>query len=88
MPVTRAVVDACRDLQSLNPVRGLLAESIQRRLTTVAALTVEISSGGSAETRLIRQVLSEVADGARSVAEASTRDLVLRSGLPAGWSCI
>lgn len=87
VPVERAVVDACRDLTGLDSVRALVAESIQRRKTSVAALSAELARGGSGGSRVTRQVLIEVADGARSVAEATARDLVLRSTLPRpGWN--
>jgi hypothetical protein len=81
-PIERAVVDACRGLRTLNAVRALVAESVQRRMTSVSALQAELSRGGSAGSALTRRALSEVVDGARSVAEATGRDLILRSDLP------
>ncbi|MDP9239450.1 MAG: hypothetical protein M3O55_02265 [Actinomycetota bacterium] len=82
-PIERAVVDACRGLPDLNAVRALVAESVQRRLTRVPALQAELSLGGSAGSALTRRALCEVSDGARSVAEAIGRNLILRSDLPA-----
>lgn len=83
VPIERAVVDACRGLHNLNAVRALIAESVQRRLSTVTALQVELSHGGSAGSALTRRALSEVSHGARSAAEAIGRGLILRSDLPA-----
>ncbi len=82
VPVERAVIDACRRMQGVDQVRVLVAEAIQRRKTTVTRLAAELCRGGSGGSGLIRLVLVEVADGARSVAEAFGRDLVLRSALP------
>ncbi len=76
------MVDACRDLGSLDRVRALVAESVQRRKTTVAALSTEVARGASASSALIRRALDEVSGGARSVAEAIGRELVVRSVLP------
>lgn len=87
VPVERAVVDACRQLISIDRVRALLAESVQRRKTDVRALAAELDRGGSAGSALIRRVLDEVAAGAASAAEAFGRDVLLRSPLPpARWN--
>lgn len=82
VPVERAVIDACRCLPGIDPVRALIAESIQSRKSNVAALSAVLSHGGSSGSGVIRRVLAEVGDGARSVAEANGRDLILRSDLP------
>lgn len=87
VPVARAVVDACRRLRSLDEVRALVAESVQRGKTDVCALTAELDTGGSAGTALIRRVVAEVAGGAASAAEALGREVLLRSALPpARWN--
>lgn len=88
VPVERAVVDACRSMTTLDPVRALVAESVQRRKTDAAALSAELAGGGSAGSALIRLVLEEVKAGARSVPESVARGLILQSHLPpARWNC-
>ena len=81
-PVERAVVDACQELTSLDRVRALVAESVQRRKTTAQALAVEVARGGSAGSGMTRRALDEVSDGTRSVAEARGRELIVGSALP------
>jgi len=88
VPVARAVVDACRWMGQMDQVRALVAESVQQRKTTVAELYAELASGGSAGSAATRFALGEVAGGARSVAEAVARSLLIRSTLPPPeWNC-
>jgi very-short-patch-repair endonuclease len=68
-PVVRAVVDACRRLRSLDRVRALVAEAVQRDLCTVGSLAEELAQQPSAGTRLARQALAEVGANAHSVPE-------------------
>lgn len=82
VPVARAVVDSCRGMTRIGDVRALLAESVQRRRTTVAALCHELDLGAKNGSRLARAVLEEVADGIRSASEGQARDIVLASSLP------
>jgi hypothetical protein len=54
---------------------------------TPAELNTELADGSGRGTRLPRDVLLEISDGVRSVAEANARDIAQRSGLPAPmWS--
>lgn len=78
-PLVRTVLDTCRQLSDLALVRGLLAESVQRREIPIAWLGEELRASRSQGTRLIREVLMEVGAGIRSVAEAQFRRLVLTS---------
>lgn len=67
--VARAVADACRGLSSLRDVRAIVAESIQRGFTSVAALEQELALAGTSRTALLRQAIREVGAGARSAPE-------------------
>ena len=75
-PIYRAVLDAARRMCRIDEVRAVLAEVVQRRLTTVAALRRELEEGSGRGTALVRRVLEEIEDGARSVAEAWCREVV------------
>lgn len=80
--VTRAVADAARSLTDLREVRAVVASSVQSGWCRIAELARELGDGPVAGSARFRQVLAEVADGVRSVAEADFRDLVNRAGLP------
>jgi hypothetical protein len=82
-PVTRAALDAARRLASRDEVRALLAEVVQRGCCVPAELNAELADGSGRGTRLSREVLLEISDGVRSVAEADARGIAERSGLPA-----
>jgi hypothetical protein len=51
----------------------MVAESVQRRLTTVASLREELDAGARRGSALLRAALEEVADGVRSAPEAQLR---------------
>ena len=70
VPIARAVVDAAQSMTSANDVRALCAQAVQQRRTDVEALVVELEAGRSAGSALVRRVLAEVRDGARSAPEA------------------
>ncbi len=78
----RAVADAARNLARFDDVRQVVCDAVQRRSCTVGELTEEFRAGPTAGSTLFREALTEVGDGARSVAEADARLLILRSGLP------
>jgi hypothetical protein len=82
-PVPRAVTDAVRQLTTLPEARAVVAAAVQRRKCTIAALAAELEAGPVRGSARLRSVLAEVADGARSVAEAEFRALILASDLPA-----
>ena len=75
-PVHRAVLDAARRLTRLDEARALLAEAVQRRMTTVAALRQELEAGSCRGTALVRAVLVELESGVRSASEAWCREIV------------
>lgn len=80
--VTRAVLDAARRMRNRPAVEALLAEAVQRGRTTPQRLWKELNAGSIRGSALPREVLSAIADGARSTAEARAADLASRSGLP------
>lgn len=77
---SRSLVDAARRLSRLDEVRALLADAVQRRICRVEDLAAELTSQGLPGAALPRRVMTEVADGVRSAAEAWARSLVLRCG--------
>ncbi|RZT86984.1 hypothetical protein EV383_3889 [Pseudonocardia sediminis] len=82
-PIPRAVCDFARRSRDRNAVRTVVAEVVQRGRCTVSELVEELERGSSRGTAIVRDVLREISDGVRSVAEAEARALVLRSGLTA-----
>ncbi len=82
-PTARAAADAVRELTTLAEARALVAGVVQRRRCTIADLGAELAAGPVRGSARLRAVLAEVADGARSVAEAEFRELILVSDLPA-----
>lgn len=86
--VARAVIDGSRELPDLGAVRALVAESVQRRKTTIVQLRYELDHGAMAGSALVRAALREVRAGVRSAAEAAAREFVRRTGLPEPlWNC-
>jgi len=77
--VARAVADACRLLGELRSVRAIVAESVQRRLTTPEALRRELDLAGNSRTRLLRRALAEVGAGPRSAPEIEFKEVLERS---------
>ena len=75
-PLHRALVDGARRLDSIDEVRALLADAVQRRLTTVALLRDEARECSSWGVALVRTVITELEDGVRSAAEAWCRQVV------------
>lgn len=78
----RAVADTARALSSLRDVRAVVADAVQSGRCTIPLLTEELEHGPRQNSARLRQVIAEVADGVRSVAEAEFRELILRAGLP------
>lgn len=84
-PIPRAVFDFARRSRDRNAVRTVVAEVVQRGSCSVPELVEELERGSSRGTAIARDVLREISDGVRSVAEADARALVLRSGLTSPW---
>jgi hypothetical protein len=78
----RAVADASRMLASLDEVRSLVADAVQRRSCSIAEIGLELQEGGSQDTARLRTALAEVRAGTRSVAEIHFRERIIKSGLP------
>jgi hypothetical protein len=81
-PVARAVADTAWQQASLNDVRAVVAGAVQLGRCTVSQLASELQSGPVRGSAMFRTVLSEVADGVRSVAEGDFRDLIKAVRLP------
>lgn len=96
-PPDRAAVLAAGQTRSLREVRAMLAEVVQRRLTTVERLEAALGPGPSGS-RLARRVVADLAAGCRSAPEMELRALLGRRprlargacwnhriALPGGW---
>lgn len=79
----RAVADAARLLPSLDDVRAVVAEAIQKQACSLAQLGLELGQGGNRGSTRLRTALADVRAGSRSVAEVRFRERVQRSSLPA-----
>jgi hypothetical protein len=75
-PVARAAVDACRHQVEVRDAAALLAEVVQRRLTTVPALRAELDAGPTAGSATVRRAMQQIAGGAASLPEADLLRLV------------
>jgi hypothetical protein len=78
--VPRSAADACRGLSSIRDVRAIVAEAVQRSLTTVPALEHELAMAGTSHTALLRRAIREIASGARSAPEAEFHELFPTGG--------
>ncbi len=78
----RAVADASRLLTSLDDVRALVADAVQRRSCSIAEIGLELREGDIRGTARLRRALAEVRAGTRSVAEVHFRERIAKSGLP------
>ena len=81
-PVHRAAIDTARLMSVMPDIRALLAEVVQRDMTTLDHLVTELRECTTRQTRRPRSVLSEVQSGVRSVLEADARRSLLWGGLP------
>lgn len=61
---------------------ALIAEVVQRQLCSIGELAEEISKASVRGSDLPRRVFTEVAAGARSIAEAEARQLLRRARMP------
>jgi hypothetical protein len=81
-PPARAAADAVRGLTDLRVARAVLAGVVQSRGCTTGELAAELQGGPVRNSALLREVLSEVADGVHSAPEAELRDLIKKARLP------
>ncbi len=82
-PLVRALLDAARRLPTLDQVRALLAEAVQRELVTPEALAVEAKAGSRRGIARCRVVLEEMNANVHSPAESWAYRLAQNSDLPA-----
>ena len=81
-PVPRALVDACRRLQSMDEVRELVAQAVQSRACGLSDFGEAVLAGARGQSALSRRVLAEMSAGVRSVAEAKARQILRRLRIP------
>ena len=79
----RAVADSARLLTSLDDVKAVVAEAVQKQACSMAELGLELEEGPSQESARLRAALASVRAGTRSVAEDRFRERVMKSNLPA-----
>ena len=81
LSVARCIVDACLGTRSVLQVRGLVSAPVQLGRVTVDEVSAELAAAPSAGSALLRQVLTEVASGARSAPEATLLPALRAAGL-------
>jgi hypothetical protein len=81
-PLERAVLDAARRMRSVDGIRAIIAESIQRGGVQPRRLRAELTKGSGRGSASARSVLDEITTGVRSMAEGLARRLVVGSQLP------
>jgi hypothetical protein len=78
----RAVADAARLSTSLDDVKSVVAEAIQKQASSLQELRLELEKGASGDSVRLRAALDAAHAGVRSVAEDRFRERIKRSGLP------
>lgn len=78
----RAIADAVRQFADLADVRALVAAGVQRGKVSIGQLEDELRAGRPQGSARLRQALTEVAAGVRSVAEGDLRILIRKHQLP------
>jgi hypothetical protein len=87
VPLSRAVIDHARRPASLDDVRAVVAEAVQRRWCAPHELAGAIQLAATQRTAHGRRAVREVTIGLRSVAEAKARDvLATRQVRPLWWN--
>jgi hypothetical protein len=79
----RAVADSARVLISLDDVKSVVAEAVQKQACSIAEIGLELEKGPSKESIRLRAALKSVRAGTRSVAEDRFRARVMKSNLSA-----
>ncbi|MGH3298131.1 MAG: hypothetical protein ACRDP7_40705 [Trebonia sp.] len=82
-PPARAVADSAQLLTSVDDVRAVVAEAIQKQSCSLAQLGLELKEAGTRDTGRLKIALKDVRAGSRSVAENRFREHVEKSSLPA-----
>ncbi len=78
----RAVADAARWVADVREARAVIAGAVQNGAAAVREIEEELREGPIRDSALLRVVLSEVRDGARSAPEAELRVLIKKARLP------
>jgi hypothetical protein len=78
----RAIADTAPSYGRLQPIRALVTAAVQRGLCTPADLATELAAAPRNGSALLRRALSDVIDGALSIAEAEVIDLLRSVGVP------
>jgi len=87
-PVARALVDECRERDTVDSVRELIATVIQASHCGLDDVVREVYAAAPQRTALSRRVLAEIGAGIRSVAEAKAREAFRNRGVPQPrWNC-
>ncbi len=81
-PPARAVADAVRAGMDARAARALVASAVQRRRCTIEELVAELREGPPWGSGPLREALTDVLAGNRSVAEGDLRRLIVQGGLP------
>jgi hypothetical protein len=82
VPPARALADAARQLRDPAAVRAVVGAGVQQGKVTVGQLAEELAAGAMRHSAGLRRALAEVAEGARSGAEAELLTLIRRARLP------
>ncbi|MFN2560538.1 MAG: hypothetical protein ABR571_04480 [Jatrophihabitans sp.] len=78
----RAIADTAPFYDRLQPVRALVTSAVQRGLCTPAELAAELAAGPRNGSAFFRRALSDVVEGALSIAEAEVVDLLAGVSVP------
>jgi hypothetical protein len=78
----RAAADTARWVADLREARAVIAGAVQNRAAAVSEIEEELRQGPIRDSALLRIVLSEIRDGARSAPEAEFRVLIKKARLP------
>jgi hypothetical protein len=81
--VARAVADAARLYTSPDDVTAIVAEAIQKQVSSLPELRIELEKGARADSVRLRVALAAIQAGVRSVAEDRFRKRLQHAGLPA-----
>jgi hypothetical protein len=86
-PVAKVVVDAARELHSLQDVRGVVLAAVADGLCTTEQIRSVLAAGAVAGTKLVRRACLDAERGAVSPPEAELVDGLLPLGVPFYCNC-
>lgn len=85
--VAQVVVDACRQVRTLQDVRGLVLGAVADGRCTVAEILEVLDRGSTAGTKAIRRACRDAERGAASPPEAEAADAFIGQGMPFYLNC-